>query len=569
MSFDGVFTHTMVKELQQTLTSGRISKIHQPYENEIILVIRARGKNHRLLLSAHPSYARVQITQIDYKNPDNPPNFVMMLRKYLEGAILESIEQIENDRVIHFQFIKRNELGDLQNIVLIVELMGRHSTIVLVNQETGKILDAIKHIGSSQNTYRSLLPGAEYIAPPAQEQINPFTADKEKVFHRLSQTAELTAKYLQQQFQGLGFDTAQELAARFQEQPNEKMAVWTNFFEELERQPAPSLYHVQGKEFFTPIAYRYLEKNADEQLGFPDLSALLDAFYHEKAEKDRAKQQGGELIRKIENELKRNQTKLKKREQTLKDSESAENYRRDGELLTTFMTQVPKGGKEVTLPNYYEENEPIRIKLDPALSPNQNAQKYFHKYQKLKNAVKLIHQQIKEAKDEIDYLESVLSQLEIAGPMDIETIKEELISEGYLKRKTGKKQKKAKPSQPDRYIASDGTIILVGRNNLQNDQLTLKTAKKTDYWLHAKNIPGSHVIIKDDAPSDETVTEAAELAAYFSKYRQSAQVPVDIVQVKHIRKPNGAKPGFVIYENQKTVYVTPEEERISAMKKEE
>ncbi|MGG5358485.1 MULTISPECIES: fibronectin-binding protein EfbA [unclassified Enterococcus] len=569
MSFDGVFTHTMVKELQQTLTSGRISKIHQPYENEIILVIRARGKNHRLLLSAHPSYARVQITQIDYKNPDNPPNFVMMLRKYLEGAILESIEQIDNDRVIHFQFIKRNELGDLQNIILIVELMGRHSTIVLVNQETGKILDAIKHIGSSQNTYRSLLPGAEYIAPPAQDQINPFTADTEKVFHRISQTPELTAKYLQQQFQGLGFDTAQELVYRFNEQPNEKMTIWKNFFEALENQLVPSFYQVNGKDFFTPISYHYLANHAEEQTSFPDLSALLDAFYHDKAEKDRAKQQGGELIRKIENELKRNQTKLKKREQTLKDSESAENYRRDGELLTTFMAQVPKGAKEVTLQNYYEENEPIRIKLDPALTPNQNAQKYFHKYQKLKNAVKLIHQQIKEAKDEIDYLESVLSQLEIAGPMDIETIKEELISEGYLKRKTGKKQKKAKPSQPDRYIAADGTILLVGRNNLQNDQLTLKTAKKSDYWLHAKNIPGSHVIIKSDDPSDETITQAAELAAYFSKYRQSAQVPVDIVQVRHIRKPNGAKPGFVIYENQKTVYVTPEEERIAAMKKEE
>lgn len=312
MSFDGVFTHTMVKELQQTLTSGRISKIHQPYENEIILVIRARGKNHRLLLSAHPSYARVQITQIDYKNPDNPPNFVMMLRKYLEGAILESIEQIDNDRVIHFQFIKRNELGDLQNIILIVELMGRHSTIVLVNQETGKILDAIKHIGSSQNTYRSLLPGAEYIAPPAQDQINPFTADTEKVFHRISQTPELTAKYLQQQFQGLGFDTAQELVYRFNEQPNEKMTIWKNFFEALENQLVPSFYQVNGKDFFTPISYHYLANHAEEQTSFPDLSALLDAFYHDKAEKDRAKQQGGELIRKIENELKRNQTKLKK-----------------------------------------------------------------------------------------------------------------------------------------------------------------------------------------------------------------------------------------------------------------
>ena len=299
---------------------------------------------------------------------------------------------------------------------------------------------------------------------------------------------------------------------------------------------------------------------------YPTLSQLLDSYYHEKVEKDRAKQQGGELIRKIENELKRNKNKLKKREQTLKESENAENYRRDGELLTTFLTQVPRGAKEVVLPNYYEEDRPIKIALDPALTPNQNAQKYFHRYQKLKNAVKLIGEQIQEAKDEIQYLESVLSQLEIAGPMDIEAIKEELTAEGYLKKKTQKKQKKKKPSQPDQYFSSDGTLILVGKNNLQNDQLTMKTAKKTDYWLHAKNIPGSHVIIKSDQPSDETITEAAELAAYFSKYRYSAQVPVDLVQVKHIRKPNGAKPGYVIYENQKTVIVTPEEEKIIAMK---
>ncbi|HGF8045346.1 TPA: fibronectin-binding protein EfbA [Enterococcus faecium] len=565
MSFDGVFTHAMVNELRETLLSGRISKIHQPYENEIVLVIRSRGKNHRLLFSAHPSYARVQITQIDYQNPDNPPNFVMMLRKYLDGAILENIEQIENDRVIHFHFAKRNELGDLQNIILIVELMGRHSTIVLVNQETGKILDAIKHIGSSQNTYRSLLPGVEYIAPPKQEVLNPFSSDKEKIFQRLSQT-ELEPKAIQHQFQGIGFDTAQELTKRLLERPNEKMVVWHEFFSSIINHPVPTFYETTNKDFFTPIDYQVFSEQASAVTTYPTLSQLLDSYYHEKAEKDRAKQQGGELIRKIENELKRNKNKLKKREQTLKESENAENYRRDGELLTTFLTQVPRGAKEVVLPNYYEEDRPIKIALDPALTPNQNAQKYFHRYQKLKNAVKLIGEQIQEAKDEIQYLESVLSQLEIAGPMDIEAIKEELTAEGYLKKKTQKKQKNKKPSQPDQYFSSDGTLILVGKNNLQNDQLTMKTAKKTDYWLHAKNIPGSHVIIKSDQPSDETITEAAELAAYFSKYRYSAQVPVDLVQVKHIRKPNGAKPGYVIYENQKTVIVTPEEEKITAMK---
>ncbi|EMF0167483.1 fibronectin/fibrinogen-binding protein [Enterococcus hirae] len=565
MSFDGVFTHAMINELRETLLSGRISKIHQPYENEVVLVIRSRGKNQRLLLSAHPSYARIQITQIDYQNPDTPPNFVMMLRKHLDGAILESIEQIENDRVIHFHFTKRDELGDLQNIILIVELMGRHSTIILVNKESGKILDAIKHIGSSQNTYRSLLPGVDYIAPPEQNQLNPFSQEKEKVFHRLSQM-DLTPKGIQQQFQGIGFDTAQELVARLTERPNEKMLVWQEFFTAIDTQLSPSLYEVAEKEYFTPINYRFFDSNTQQKKMYPTLSALLDAFYQEKAEKDRAKQQGGELIRKIENELKRNRNKLKKREQTLKDSENAEDYRRDGELLTTFMAQVPRGANEVTLPNYYEEDRPITIKLDPALTPNQNAQKYFHRYQKLKNAVKLIGKQIEEAKNEIDYLESVLSQLEIAGPMDIEVIKEELTAEGYLKKKSSKKQKRKKPSQPDQYLSTDGTLILVGKNNLQNDQLSLKTAKKTDYWLHAKNIPGSHVIIKSDKPSDETITEAAELAAYFSKYRHSAQVPVDLVQVKHLRKPNGAKPGYVIYENQKTIIVTPEEEKINKMK---
>ena len=545
MSFDGIFTHLMVAELEQ-LVSGRVSKIHQPYPNEIVLVMRARGKTQKLLLSAHPTYARVQLTQMSYQNPDTPPNFVMMLRKYLDGAILEKINQVENDRVIHFHFSRRDELGDLQNIVLVVELMGRHSTILLLNQATGKILDAIKHIGTNQNSYRSLLPGLEYINPPAQHLLNPFTTEKPAVFETLSELPELTGKALQQKFQGLGADTAQELATRLSARPNEKLRVWEEFFASLTTELTPTHY-TGNKEYFTPVLFESFQDLPHES--YDNLSELLDAFYHDKEERDRVKQQGGELIRKLENERKRNKNKLKKREQTLKDSENAEEFRQKGELLTTFLHQVPRGATSVTLPNYYEEDQPLAIALDPALTPNQNAQKYFTRYQKLKNAVKLVGDQIAETKEELRYLDSVLAQLEIAGPMDLAVIKEELVNQGYIRQK-GKKRKE-KPSQPEKFQARDGTEILVGKNNLQNDQLTLRTARKTDTWLHAKNIPGSHVIIRSPEPSEETLLEAAELAAYFSKYRHSAQVPVDYVQVKHIRKPNGAKPGYVIYENQK------------------
>ncbi len=558
MSFDGVFTHLMVQELQNQLTSGRVNKIHQPYENEVVFVIRSQGKNHKLLLSAHPTYARVQCTTIAYSNPETPPNFLMMLRKYLEGAILESIEQIDNDRVIHFHFTRRDELGDLQALVLIVELMGRHSTILLMNKTSGKIVDTIKHIGHSQNTYRTLLPGAVYVAPPKQSTLNPFTASRTKIFEELSTLDPLTAKELQQRFQGLGRDTAEELIARINANPNEKLRQWEAFFTELTQELAPSYLQSEKKEYFTPIPYPTLIDATTTVTHYQSLSELLDAFYHDKAERDRVKQQGGELLKKIENELKRNQLKLKKRQQTLIDSENAEEFRQKGELLTTFMNQVPRGAASVDLENYYDENRLLTIKLDPALSPNQNAQKYFQRYQKLKNAVKLIHQQIAETKEEIAYLESVLAQLEIASPMDLAVIREELIAQGYVKNRS-KRRKKAAPSQPERFLSSDGTEIFVGKNNLQNDQLTLKTARKSDIWLHTKNIPGSHVIIRSDDPSETTLMEAAELAAYFSKYRQSAQVPVDYVQVKHIRKPNGAKPGFVIYENQKTLFVTPDE----------
>ena len=566
MSFDGIFTHLMIQELNQQLKGGRISKVHQPYSNELVLVIRSQGKNHKLLLSAHPSYARIQLTNMSYQNPDTPPNFVMILRKHLDGAILEEIKQVENDRIIHFTFTHRNELGDLENLVLIVELMGRHSTILLLNQATNKILDTIKHIGSSQNTYRALLPGATYVAPPEAKGLNPFNLSDVQAFSQLSSLQEINPKTIQQLFQGFGRDTATELATRLQANPNEKLRVWQQFMAQL-KTLEPTLIQTKQKEYFTPFLFESLITQEDTTVTtFTNLSSLLDGFYHDKAERDRVKQQGSLLIKKITNEIKRNEGKLEKREATLLAAENAEDLRQRGELLTTFLHQIPRGVASVELENYYEENVPITIVLDPALSPNQNAQKYFQKYQKLRNAVKLVGEQIEETKQEIAYLQSVLTQLELAGPMDLELIKEELIEEGYVKRSFVKQKRQTKKSQPAKFIASDGTEILVGRNNLQNDQLTLKTAKKTEYWLHAKDIPGSHVIIRSTDPSEQTILEAAELAAFYSKYRHSAQVPVDLVQVKHIRKPNGAKPGYVIYENQKTYYMTPVEENIEKLR---
>ncbi|MDR1521717.1 MAG: NFACT family protein [Streptococcaceae bacterium] len=562
MSFDGIFIHVLVIELQKKLLHGRIQKVHQPYSQEIVLVIRANSQNYQLLLSSHPNYARVQLTGMQYRNPETPSSFVMVLRKYLEGAILEAIEQVENDRILHFTFSHRNELGDLQDIVLIVEIMSRHSTIILLNKKTGKILDAIKHVGFTQNTYRTILPGAKYLTPPKLKGKNPFILQDLEIFEILSTAQDLSVRFLQQNFQGFACDTAEELVYRLKRKPNEKLSVWHNFFASLNFKK-PSLYENNGKEWFTPVAFLSLGR---AKTIFSSLNELLEAFFTEKSEKDRVKQQVGDLLHRVKIKRKKNQEKLKKLQVALKDTKNAEDYRRKGELLTTFMTQVPKGCEFVELKNYYKEDSTIKIALKSYLSPNQNAQKYFQKYQKLKKAVRIVKDQIEQTKQEILYLESVESQLELATMVEIPLIFEELQVEGYIKVQQ-KKQKREKPSQPAQFQASDGTKILVGKNNLQNDHLTLKIGQKSDYWLHAKNIPGSHVIVKSDHPSDKTLTQAGMLAAYYSKYRSSAQVPVDVVQVKNIRKPKGAKAGFVIYKGQKTILVTPSKEMIDQLKK--
>lgn len=548
MSFDGFFLHHLTKELQEQILWGRIQKVNQPFEQELVLTIRNNRQNYKLLLSAHPVFGRVQLTKTDFQNPQSPNTFTMIMRKYLQGALIENIEQIENDRILEMSISNKNEIGDQIKVTMIIEIMGKHSNIILLDKNEGKIIESIKHIGFTQNSYRTILPGSRYLAPPKIQAQNPFTISDETLFEIL-QTEDLAANNLQKLFQGLGRDTAAELSQRL------KTDTFKNFKLFFDSPTSPTL----TEKSFTAITFSNFQET------FGSLSDLLDYFYQDKAERDRIAQQASDLIHRIQNELEKNKKKLKKQEQELQDTDKAEEFRQKGELLTTYLNQVPNNQDSVELDNYYT-GQKVSIPLNKALTPSQNAQRYFKKYQKLKEAVKHLGSLISETKATIQYLESVDNALNQASLSEISEIREELVQTGFVKRRHREKIQKRKKPEP--YLASDGkTIILVGKNNLQNDELTFKMSKKGELWFHAKDIPGSHVLIKDNLnPSDEIKTDAAELAAYFSKARLSNLVQVDMIEAKKLNKPSKAKPGFVTYKGQKTLRVTPNEAKIKAMK---
>ncbi|WP_148888001.1 Rqc2 family fibronectin-binding protein FbpA [Streptococcus cristatus] len=548
MSFDGFFLHHMTEELRRELLGGRIQKINQPFEQELVLQIRSNRKSHKLLLSAHSVFGRVQLTETTFENPAVPNTFIMVMRKYLQGAVIEAIQQVENDRILEISVSNKNEIGDSVAVTLVIEIMGKHSNIILLDKASGKIIEAIKHVGFSQNSYRTILPGSTYVAPPQTGSLNPFTVGDEKLFEILH-TEDLEPKCLQQMFQGLGRDTATELSGCL---TADKLKTFRAFFASPTQ---PSL----TEKSFSALLF------SDSKTQMFTLSELLDTFYKDKAERDRVNQQASELIRRVENELDKNRKKLGKQEEELLATENAEEFRQKGELLTTFLHQVPNDQEQVELDNYYT-GEKIIIALDKALTPNQNAQRYFKRYQKLKVAVKHLTSLIEETRATILYLESVETALAQASLTEIAEIREELIQTGFIRRR--QREKIQKRQKPEKYLATDGqTIILVGRNNLQNDELTFKIAKKDELWFHAKDIPGSHVVITGNLqPSDEVKTDAAELAAYFSKARLSNLVQVDMIEVRKLNKPTGGKPGFVTYTGQKTLRVTPDEEKIKSMK---
>ena len=548
MSFDGFFLHHMTEELRRELLGGRIQKINQPFEQELVLQIRSNRQSHKLLLSAHSVFGRVQLTDTTFENPAVPNTFIMVMRKYLQGAVIEAIQQVENDRILEISVSNKNEIGDSVAVTLVIEIMGKHSNIILLDKASSKIIEAIKHVGFSQNSYRTILPGSTYVAPPQTGSLNPFTVGDEKLFEILH-TEDLEPKRLQQIFQGLGRDTATELRGRL---TADKLKTFRAFFASPTQ---PSL----TEKSFSALLF------SDSKTQMSTLSELLDTFYKDKAERDRVNQQASELIRRVENELEKNRKKLGKQEEELLATENAEEFRQKGELLTTFLHQVPNDQDQVELDNYYT-GEKIIISLDKALTPNQNAQRYFKRYQKLKEAVKHLTSLIEETRTTILYLESVETALAQASLTEIAEIREELIQTGFIRRR--QREKIQKRQKPEKYLATDGqTIILVGRNNLQNDELTFKIAKKDELWFHAKDIPGSHVVITGNLqPSDEVKTDAAELAAYFSKARLSNLVQVDMIETRKLNKPTGGKPGFVTYTGQKTLRVTPDEEKIKSMK---
>ncbi|WP_220738948.1 NFACT RNA binding domain-containing protein [Leuconostoc miyukkimchii] len=562
MPLDGLFTHALVHEFNELIVGGRITKVHQPYPNEIVLVVRNNSVNYPLLLSAHPTYARAQITHIPYENPQTAPNFVMFLRRYLEGAKLQKIEQVENDRIINFYVNARNELGDIQEIRLTLEMMGRHSNLFLVRENDSRILELIKHVPADQNRVRSLMPGATYILPPAQNLTNPFTAGLDGLAPMILDTPfDDWATFIQSTYQGFGRDSATVLA-RTINQDGDHLAHannWLARFNDLE----PTLF-TSNNGALSYSAFNWLQDSVTSE-NFQTLGDMLDAYYIGKAERERVNQQAGSLIRVVKNELKKNNSKRKKLLATLDDAENADDLKVKGDLLITYPHLVKKGMTSVAIENYYDDNNLLNIPLDPKRDGLKNAERYFTKYRKLRTAIAYVNEQMTLTDAEIEYFNNIVAQLEVASPKDVEDIRLELTNGGYI-RANKKNKQKPKVSKPDKFKSSDGTLIEVGKNNLQNERLSLKQADRRDIWLHVQKIPGSHVIIHSPNPSDVTLIEAAKLAAYYSKARNSANVPVDYLPAGKLRKPNGSKPGFVIFEGHQTLFVTPEASLVSQLK---
>lgn len=561
MAFDGLFTISMTTELQQ-LVSGRISKIHQPNSQEILMHIRAQGKNYKLLFSVHSSYSRVQITHETIDNPAQPPLFCMVLRKHLEGGIITGIHQHESDRIIIFQIQGKNEIGDDISREIHMEIMGRHSNLLLVDPTRNLILESIKHLSPSMNSYRTILPGQPYIAPPSQNKLNPLDVS-EKLEAVLKKAND--SKEIMDQISGFSPLHAKEIMYRFQSS-TDRVEIYKEFIQEITHGGSTKqIVEVNGKSYYSPNALTHLEGDKFDEAS---LGNLLDRVYFAKAERDRVKQQAGDLEKWLQNELNKLKLKMKKLQKDFEQAENLETYQLFGELVMANAHAIEKGLKEVELVNYYDENEKtIVIPLDVRKTATQNAQKYYSRYTKAKTALLKIEQQFEITKDDIAYFELLLQQVMQASPTDIEEIREELMEQGLLKMRASKKKKKPVKPTPERFIASDGTEISVGKNNKQNDFVTFKLARKTDTWLHTKDIPGSHVVIHSENPSEQALLEAANLAAYFSKARESSSVPVDYTVIKQVKKPNGAKPGFVIYFEQTTLFITPDEEKIRNMKK--
>lgn len=569
MPFDGVVTRAVTYELNKHLIGGRITKIHQPTPTELLLTVRQKGTNYLLLLSAHSNYARFHLTSNRLMNPETPPMFCMHLRKYLLGGFIRAIEQDGLERIVTFTIQARDEIGDETIKYLILELMGRHSNILIVDENKDFIIDCIKHISPAQNRYRTLLPGQTYIAPPPQNKLNPLETDGDEFLKQLDFNGGRLEQQIVRNFTGISPFLAREIVARAHlgdmQQYKEQFTIFQSKIVNHEYEPA--IYHDENREDFH--VFPITAQNFDKQ-GYPTTQEMLDHFFSGKAERDRVKQQANDLQRLIKNELKKSERKLIIHEKTIQQAKRADKYQRLGELLTAHLHLVKKGDTEVTVTDYYDPGQQeISIPLQEDLTPSENAQRYFTRYRKLKASEKIVTREIQKTRMEIDYLQRLLQQIDSAHVEDLADIREELRDEGYLRKQKQPKRRRVKKPTPELFIATDGTEIYVGKNNRQNEYLTHRMAHRNDVWLHTKDIPGSHVVIRASDPSEQTLLEAAQLAAYYSQAKHSASVPVDYTNVKYVKKPSGAKPGFVIYTEQKTLFVTPKQSIIKQLEAEQ
>lgn len=580
MALDGIACRALVKEFDEKFKGFRIDKIYQPDYDELLIMIHGRGGSYKLYLSANASIPRACISEDAKGSQNTPPVFCMLLRKHLSGGKIISVSQPDLERVIKFSVEGYNELGDLTVKTLIMEIMGRHSNIILVD-ENDKILDSIKRVDFSVSSVRQILPGLKYENPPSQGKKNPLVCGTADFLEALDNAdgGKKADKCLLESFEGISPLIAREIVYRALKgsdafvgelDMSQKLDIATEgfkLFKEVSEGTFYPCYLVNSEtgkytDFSVVPIYQY-ENMADVTV-CSSPATLIYEYYKERGRRERVVRRNSELMKLVTNNIERCAKKIERQMAELSDTEKKETWKIYGELITANLYRIDGKSKSVTLENYYEEGAPnVEISLDTKLSPSQNAQKYFKKYNKAKTAEAELTKQLELAKAELFYLESVEEEIEKAQtPEALAEISEELKEEGYIKKVEKGKLKKQKMSMPLEVTLPDGFTVFIGKNNKQNDYLTFKIGHNNDLWFHTKDIHGSHVVLRysnEKEFTDEAILRAAEYAAFYSKAKESDNVPVDYTKIKFVKKPSGAKPGFVIYTNNKTVYVTPRE----------
>ncbi len=576
MPMDGLTTGFAARELNEILRDGRIDKITQPERDTIVLVIRAGGTNHRLLLCASPNNARCHLTMSSFSNPLEPPAMCMLMRKQITGARIQEIRQVEGDRIVYVDLDAVNELGDHVLRRLVLEIMGRHSNLLLLD-ENGRILEATRHVNPEMSRVRQIQPGMTYLPPPAQDKLNPETLTEEELYERLSAIPDARlSRALADTITGLSRGAAEELSCRVlqpgETQPSDLKDACRRIADFLKRLPSmadPRVLVNENGEAEDVFPVIYLSRPTENQRPYKTLSEALEVYFGSRDARERLSQKSAAMVRMLKSQLERCQRKLAMQQEELASAERMEEYRRMGEAINANLYQLKKGMTEAELPDWNDpEGGTLTVPLDIRLTPSQNAQRYFKKYQKARSAREVAAQQRDKTLEETDYLEGMLLDVDkCVGESELEEIRQELVRTGYMKKNTNRRQQRQLPgSKPYRYLSADGIEILVGKNAAQNDRITLG-AKPDETWLHAKDMPGSHVIIcREGEIPLTTMKQAALLAAWYSKGQRSSLVPVDYTLRRYVKKPSGAAPGKVIYTHQKTAYMTPEEEEIKGIR---